>query len=87
MAYDNSNKGSLWRERKERVSNKTGKPYGYYSGDCVIDGKAYWINAFLNEVETKDGKKEVYNMSFTLKQQASAEGDATYAADGTKIPF
>ena len=70
MPYEKKpNTGTLWREAKERVSTKTGKPYKFYSGDCIIDGKEYWINAFLNTAKTKDGDKELYSISFNPKQQ------------------
>jgi hypothetical protein len=57
------NTGSLWNEAKELVS-KDGKPFKAYSGSALVDGKEYYINAFLND--TKTGK-QVYNMTFVLK--------------------
>ena len=86
MPYEKQpNSGSLWREAIEKVSQRTGQPYKYYSGDCVIDGKEYWINAFLNTVKTQKGDKEVYNMTFKLKDQQAQK--PAVADDGTQIPF
>lgn len=80
----NSNSGSLWREAKEKISNKTGKPYRYYSGSCIIDGKEYWINAFLNTVKVNGEDKEVYNMSFNPKE---TKPEPLKDENGTVIPF
>jgi len=62
------NTGSLWAEGKEKVS-AAGKPYTIYGGDMKLDGKEYWINAFLNE--TKTGKK-VYDLKFKPKEQTTS---------------
>lgn len=68
------NEGTLWKEGKKLMSQKTGREYTSYSGDCKIDGKEYWINAFLNTVKAQEGDKELYRMTFKLKEQKKTEG-------------
>lgn len=49
--YLNDNKGALFKNEKKRE----GKKDADYNGSITIEGKDYWLNAWLNE--SKDGKK------------------------------
>ena len=51
MAYDNSNSGALFKNTKMRE----GKEDPEYTGSINIDGKDYWLDAWLKV--SKDGKK------------------------------
>lgn len=65
MAFEQQdNSGSLFLEPKKFTSPKDGKEYESYGGSAKIDGKEYWINAFLNT--TREGKK-LYNIKFKPK--------------------
>ena len=57
--YDNTNSGALFKnERKEADTHAD------YNGSVNVDGKEFWLNAWLKE--SKAGKKY---MSLSLKQK------------------
>jgi hypothetical protein len=74
--YDNS--GLLSRNDK-----KTEPGHADHNGSCTIDGKEFWINAWIKE---KDGRK-FFSLSFRPKQpksqggQSSKEQQRTYTVD------
>lgn len=50
MAYDNTNRGALFRNTR-----KENPKHADYNGTINVDGHDYWLNAWLDE--SKDGKK------------------------------
>jgi len=88
MAYDNNNKGALFKNLKKRE----GKQDADYTGSIVVDGVEFWINAWLNE--SQQGQKYM-GLSVTEKQakvgqtQAGLKGDPFADDDGqsTADPF
>ncbi len=49
--YDNTNRGALFKnDKKEKDSDAD------YRGNINIDGKEFWLNAWIKESK-KDGKK------------------------------
>jgi hypothetical protein len=80
MAYDNSNSGTLGKNhRKEKDSHPS------HTGKCEIDGKAYWISAWV-----KDGNnnEKFFSLSFKPKdEQAPAPSRAAVHPADEDIPF
>lgn len=77
MSDKRDNSGILFKnDRKEQPNHSD------YQGECIIDGKPYFMNAWI-----KDGKKGKF-MSFAFKpkqaRQQSAQEDRT---DDDRIPF
>jgi hypothetical protein len=88
MEYDNTNKGSLFKnDRKEQDTHAD------YNGSINIEGKEYWLNAWVKESK-KDGKK-FFGLSAKSKDQASGTPHAKAKSaparakdlDGDDIPF
>ena len=59
--YDNELSGVLFRNNRQRE----GKQDPPYQGQCMINGKDYWINAWVN-TSKKDGSK-FFGLKFKLK--------------------
>jgi hypothetical protein len=56
--------GSLWKnDRKEKDTHAD------YQGSVVIDGKQYWLNAWVNE---SSGGKKYFGLKFKLKEGVPA---------------
>jgi len=65
MEYDNTNRGSLFKnDRKEQDSHSD------YNGTINIEGVEYYINAWVKESK-KDGKK-FFSLSVKPKAQQNA---------------
>jgi hypothetical protein len=63
--YDNNLRGVLFKNDDKRE----GKQDPDYTGNCEVDGVAYWLSAWIKESKTKknaDGKPMKY-MSLSLK--------------------
>lgn len=61
MTYDNRNRGSLFKN-----DEKKGDTSPDYGGTLDVDGKAYWINGWINTAK-KTGKKF---LSLSVKPKA-----------------
>lgn len=87
MEYDNTNKGSLFKnDRKEQDTHAD------YNGSINIEGNEYWINAWVKESK-KDGKK-FFSLSVKPKDQAvgkspvkAKSAPARAKDDDSEIPF
>jgi hypothetical protein len=87
MAYEQKpNSGSLFRNEKQRE----GKQDAEYTGSAIVDGVEYWVNAWVNEVQSGDKKgKKYFSMKFKAKEQRS-EGSSQKpqpADEDEDIPF
>jgi hypothetical protein len=80
MAYDTSNSGTLGKNhRKEKDTHPS------HTGKCEIDGKAYWISAWV-----KDGNnnEKFFSLSFKLKDdQPARQAPAKNSGADDDIPF
>ena len=66
MEYDNTNKGSLFKnDRKEQDTHPD------YNGSINVGGNEYWLNAWVKESK-KDGKK-FFSLSVKPKDQAAGK--------------
>lgn len=88
MEYDNTNKGSLFKnDRKELDTHPD------YNGSINVGGEEYWLNAWVKESK-KDGKK-FFSLSVKLKDQAAGKSPVKAKSaparakdsDGDDIPF
>lgn len=65
MAYETKdNEGALFRAR-DRKSDK----HPEFTGNAVIDGRDYWLSAWVNESK-KDGSKH-FSIKFRAKDDAA----------------
>lgn len=61
MAYDNTNRGAIWRnDKKEKDSHPD------FKGSLNIDGKEYWVSAWKRK---PDAKPESPALSFAVKSK------------------
>jgi len=76
--YDDTNRGALFKnERKEQETHAD------YNGTVNVEGKEYWLNAWLKE--SKAGKKY---MSLSLKQkEVTSVSAATATISSEDVPF
>lgn len=92
MAYDNNNTGMLSRNTRMRE----GKKDAPYSGVATVDGKEYWVEAWV-KTGKEGGKmagKQFFSIRFREKQargQSSTHEQPAQASGGDfdedKIPF
>jgi hypothetical protein len=79
--YDNNMRGTLGKnERREKETHPE------YTGKCEIDGKMYWISAWVKEGQ---GRK-FFSLAFKpqeQQQQAPAKRQAPPQDDDSSIPF
>lgn len=77
MAYEmKPDSGSLFKnERKEKETHAD------YQGECVIDGKTYYMNAWINQ--SKNGKRYL-GLKFKAKDAQQAPDFAEADSD---LPF
>ncbi len=52
MEYDNTNRGTLFKNTRQREGKKDPE----YAGSINVDGVEYWLDAWLNTAK-RDGKK------------------------------
>jgi len=88
MEYDNTNKGSLFKnDRKELDTHPD------YNGSINVGGEEYWLNAWVKESK-KDGKK-FFSLSVKPKDQVAGKSPVKSKSaparakdsDGDDIPF
>ena len=81
MTYDNTNRGTLGKnKRKEKDTQPE------YTGKCDIDGKMYWINGWVKEA---NGSK-FFSLSFKAQDataQQAAPAKPSRDDDLSEIPF
>lgn len=77
MTEKRDNSGILFKnDRKEKDTHSD------YQGECIIDGKPYFMNAWI-----KDGKKGKF-MSFAFKpKQARQQQEHEARKDDDHLPF
>jgi uncharacterized protein (DUF736 family) len=79
MAYDNTNRGALFKNTKKRPDKKDPD----YTGNMNVDGAEFWMDAWLEE--SKDGKKY---MSVRVKPKDGArEASPREMNPDSEIPF
>lgn len=82
MAFEpRNNSGSLWRnDRKEKPTHPD------HSGQVMVDGKEYWISAWVKE----SGGKKFFSLAFKPKGEKAApvERGGSLSEDlNDEIPF
>lgn len=63
MTFDNSMRGTLGKNKRREADT-----HPEYTGKCEIDGKEYWINAWIKE---GNGEK-FFSLSFKAKDARPA---------------
>jgi hypothetical protein len=61
MAYDNTNKGALYRNERRTQDN-----HPEYTGSINVEGKEYWLSAWIKEIQKGENKGKKY-FSMTVK--------------------
>lgn len=74
--YDNNLKGALFKNNK-----RTNEKQPEYTGNCEIDGKEYWVSAWVRE--SANGNK-FFSMAYTPKEQNVTSGGTSQSMQ--KIP-
>lgn len=71
MAYDNTNRGSIWPNKKKRP----GKQDADFTGSLNVNGVEYWVNAWKRK---EDASPDAPSLSFSIRpkedQPASGMG-------------
>lgn len=83
MAYEKKElSGSTFKNR-----NKAKETHADYTGDCLIDGKEYWMNTWVRK--TKDGTPYFYH-TYNKKQprqESSINQETTSVKIDDDLPF
>jgi len=71
MGYDNTNSGSLFKnDKREKETHPT------HTGTIDIEGKEYWLSAWVMEVKNKDSK--IFGQKFfSLRVKPKEAGGGT----------
>lgn len=87
MAYDNTNRGSIWKnDKKEKDTHPD------FTGSINVEGKDYWLNGW----KRKEGAPaKAPAMSFTVRPKESRDRNPTAQRedrqrdmdDDSEIPF
>lgn len=79
MAYDNTNRGSIWKNKKKRE----GKQDADFTGSLNVNGVEYWVNAWKRK---EDASADAPALSFSIRpkddqgQQPARQAPATHRA-------
>ena len=76
--YDNNLRGALFKNNK-----RTEERQPEYTGNCEIDGKEYWVSAWVRE--SKNGNK-FFSMSYTPKEQPVTPEVTSVTSNVTTAP-
>jgi hypothetical protein len=83
MAYDNSNTGTLGKNKRKEKDTQPG-----YKGKCNVGGKDYWISAWVRK--GSDGES-FFSLSFEAKEAQVSETRRQHAelprGDDIDVPF
>jgi hypothetical protein len=60
MAYDNTNRGSIWKNKKKRE----GKQDADFTGSLNVNGVEFWVNAWKRK---NDASADAPALSFSLR--------------------
>ncbi len=66
------NSGSLFRNDRKTAAN-----HPDHKGSALIDGKEYWISAWINEA--KSSGKKYFGLAFELKEEQAQRSQQTAA--------
>lgn len=69
---DNTNSGNLFKNEEKTANNPN---WADYKGQCDIDGKGYWISAWIKvgKPGTKNDGKKFMSLSFKPKDAQPAQ--------------
>lgn len=60
MAYDNTNRGSIWKNTKKRPDKQDAD----FTGSLNVDGVDYWVNAWKRK---EDASPDAPALSFSIR--------------------
>ena len=80
---DNNLSGVLFKNNRRREGGRDPE----YQGNCEIDGKQFWISAWVN-TSKKDGSK-FFGLKFKPKEEPKSSPKAAEQPpdEGDKVPF
>jgi len=64
MAYDNTNRGSIWPNKKKRPDKQDAD----FTGSLNVEGVEYWVNAWRRK---EDASPDAPSLSFTIRPKDS----------------
>jgi len=81
MEYDNTNRGSIWKnDRKEKDTHPD------FTGSINVDGKEYWLNGWRRR-EGANPKSPAMSFSVRAKEQQAPQADPVVNDFDDDIPF
>lgn len=81
--YDNTNRGSIWKNDKQTTPN-----HPDFTGSINVEGKEFWVSAWKRKADANP-KAPALSFSVQPKEQAPATTDAVATTEGfdDPIPF
>ena len=83
--YDNTNRGSIWKNEKKLTEN-----HPDFTGSLNVDGKEFWVSAWKRKPDAKEGSPA---LSFAVSEkeqkpnQSSQNFQQPQELDDSDIPF
>lgn len=71
MAYDNTNRGSIWKNEKKRA----GKQDADFTGSLNVNGVEYWVNAWKRKEDAAE-KAPALSFSIRLKDEQGQQQES-----------
>lgn len=68
MEYDNTNRGSVWKNDKKETEN-----HPDLTGSLNVEGKEYWVSAWKKK-EDANPKAPALSFSIKLKEPVKSDG-------------
>jgi hypothetical protein len=79
MAYDNTNRGAIWKNDDKREDK-----HPDFKGSINVDGREYWVSAWKRK-EGAPAKSPA--LSFSVKPKDERAQQSTDDMGGDRIPF
>lgn len=79
MSYDNTNKGVLFKN-----DDKVNEKQPDYSGKIDIEGKTYWLSAWVREA--KSSGKKFFSLSVTDPENRQRNNSVPFTSEPQKQP-
>ena len=79
MEYDNTNRGSVWKNAKKETDN-----HPDFTGSLDVDGVQYWVSAWKKK-EGANPNAPALSFSIKLKEPKPAQDGG--GDDDSEIPF
>ena len=80
MEYDNTNRGSIWKNEKKETEK-----HPDFTGSLNVDGVEYWVSAWKRK---PDAKENAPALSFSIKRKEARQASKPVETEfDDPIPF